>query len=556
MRVLASEELGVDLPVVSNENFTLRRSQRLGLGVLGLLLTALVVLLIRLVRFEPEHIILLVVVVLIILVSGSLVFSRLRVFRRISVQIEDERRRLEETGLALRRVDNELQSRIDKECTERANQEWVDSTVQAVLSSITGILSPDGIAESFAGGLGRSLGADIVFIYTFGEHQRPRMFRQWHRQSGIKFDGSIAGANESRLSVLMNKLWNTGRVITVNDSHLLDVLSDPVPELSANARERTRSWITVPLAEGTHVIGYAWIAMVESVRVWSAIEIVLAKSLAARVSNILIQRQMFDQMMQIAEHEAIVGRLAELDKVKNDFIENMNHELRTPLTSIIGYVEMIIGDVDSVAEPRLAESLAVVQRNALRLQNLIVNMMEISKTGLEHAPLDIATVDIGNMLGEAIKSMELGAEDSGVGLVLRLDSLPDELLIDGDFNRLQQVFVNLLSNAIKFTPRGGKVTVVARHDHNDGDYVEVTVRDTGIGISPDEFPNMFKRFFRASTATQASIPGFGIGLSLVHAIVSEHDGTITFESTVGKGTMFMVRLPARHSTIEPEDEFR
>ena len=136
---------------------------------------------------------------------------------------------------------------------------------------------------------------------------------------------------------------------------------------------------------------------------------------------------------------------------------------------------------------------------------------------------------------------------------MRLDSLPDELLIDGDSNRLQQVFVNLLSNAIKYTPRGGKVTVVARRvgAENESDHcVEVIITDTGIGIHPEEFPNMFKRFFRASTATQAAIPGFGIGLSLTHSIIGEHHGTITFDSVVGKGTVFTVRLPVRFATDE------
>ena len=144
--------------------------------------------------------------------------------------------------------------------------------------------------------------------------------------------------------------------------------------------------------------------------------------------------------------------------------------------------------------------------------------------------------------------MDLGAGDKGVGLTLRLDSPSGDLLIDGDLNRLQQVFVNILSNAIKYTPRGGAVTVVARRasTESEGDHcVEVTFTDTGIGIPLEEFPNMFKRFFRASTATQALIPGFGIGLSLTHSIVTEHHGTLTFDSVVGKGTVFTVRLPVR-----------
>jgi signal transduction histidine kinase len=180
-------------------------------------------------------------------------------------------------------------------------------------------------------------------------------------------------------------------------------------------------------------------------------------------------------------------------------------------------------------------------------------MMQASRTNFDDAPLVVSTVDVGHLLDDAVKSTELGAADCGIEVTLRLDSPASDLLIDGDANRLEQVFVNLLSNALKFTPRGGKVTVVARRAYTEGDCVEVKVADTGIGIPPEEFPNVFKRFFRASTATQATIPGFGIGLSLVQSIVQEHHGTITFDSTVGKGTVFTVTLPTRYISTKPSD---
>jgi len=282
-------------------------------------------------------------------------------------------------------------------------------------------------------------------------------------------------------------------------------------------------------------------------------EVEFVQKITSDSAQILASARMFNQAMQISEHAAVVNRLVELDNVKDDFIENMNHELRTPLTSIIGYMEMIIGDVDSRVEPQLASSLATVQRNALRLQVLIENMMQISKTEFDTPRLVVSKLDVGHLLGDVIKSMDLVAKDCGVEVTLRLDSPASDLLIDDDLNRLGQVFINLVSNAIKFTPREGKVSVVARRAFADGDYVEVTVTDTGIGIPSEEFPNMFKRFFRASTATQALIPGFGIGLSLVRSIVREHHGTITFDSTVGKGTVFTVRIPVRFIPTGPPD---
>jgi signal transduction histidine kinase len=337
----------------------------------------------------------------------------------------------------------------------------------------------------------------------------------------------------------------TSDVIVVNDSETIDALPYLYHELIPIKQVASRSWVLSMLGDVVRGLGYVWIGMSQDAREWSDAEIGFVRRIISDSSQILANAWMISQSMEIAANDAEVERLVELGKVKNSFIENMNHELRTPLTSIIGYLEVIMDDVDVGAEPELVSSLTAVQRNALRLQILIENMMQISKTDFEHVPLVVTTVDVGHLLGDVVSSLQLGAEDGGVVMSLRLDSPAGDLIIDGDVNQLEQVFVNLLSNAIKFTPRDGSVTVVARRVHADGDCVEVKVADTGIGIPAKEFPNVFQRFFRASTATQASIPGFGIGLSLVNSIVSEHNGTVAFDSTVGKGTVFTVTLPTR-----------
>ncbi len=268
----------------------------------------------------------------------------------------------------------------------------------------------------------------------------------------------------------------------------------------------------------------------------------------SRISRDITERKQQEETLQLN------ASLIEADKIKDAFIENMNHELRTPLTSIVGYMELIIGYVDSGVEPELASWLATVERNSLQLQILIENLTQVSKTDSKQVSLVIDTVNVGHLLDGVVKIVELSAGDCGVEVTLRLDSPASDLLIEGDANQLERVFVNLLHNAIKFTPREGKATIVARRAHTDGGYVEVTVTDTGIGISPDEFANVFKRFFRASTATQASIPGTGIGLWLAHSNVREHHGTVTFDSTVGKGTVFTVRLPVRFMPTGPPDQ--
>ena len=553
MGVIDSEDLDVDPPLVSNEDFALRRSQRIVLGVLGLLLTTLVVLLIRLVRFDREHNDLLVIVVLTILVSGSLVYSRLRVFRRIAVRIEIEKRKLEETDSALRRANVKLQTRIDNDRKEREEDQWVHATTRSITLQFKSTFIPEKIAEIVVEGLGRALGADIVIGFAVGELYLSEFSKQWNVRPEAKFDESLLKKYGSDMSALADRLWRERRVVVMNDSHLIDVSRGPISGFAAAARQRARSWVVAPISHGPEVLGLLLIAMQEDVRFWSAAEVKLIQDVAFESAYAYLNLQVFSQMAEIVKGDAELDRLAELDKVKNNFIENLNHELRSPLTSIIGYVDLMIGDVDPGLDSDLAASLATVQRNAIRLQSLIANITQNSQTNFENLPLDISTVDIGNLLGDACKSMNVAAADKGVELTIRLDSLLDKLLIDGDSNLLQQVFVNLLSNAIKYTPRGGTVTAIARHTHTDGDCVEVVFADSGIGIPSEEFPNIFTRFFRASNAAQALIPGFGIGLTLVHSIVTEHHGAITFVSTEDKGTVFTVRLPTRFVSTAPSD---
>lgn len=501
-----------------------------------------------------QYIIVLVVLALMALLAGYLEVARRRDHRMIRARAKCERRELERMQAALQQADFALASRLEKDRLDRLDREWIDSSVRSILAQMKGTVVGEEIAELLVEGLGRTLGADFVIFYSFGEFQNSRILKLWSQTPSVPIDLSRITSYEWRLMELAKRLEKRSHVIIVTDSHLLDVSRDPFPDLVTSSQEVARSWLMAPVGEAIHGLGYVWIGMAENPRIWLPKEVTFVQQVLAEAAPVVAHARIFHQAMRIAENDAEVNRLVELDKVKDDFIEDMNHELRTPLTSIIGYLEMIISDVDPGVESVLASSLAAVQRNAIRLQSLIENMMQVSKTNFHDVPLVVSTVDIGHLLGDAVKSMELAAADCGVEVTLRLDSPADDLIIDGDINQLEQVFVNLMSNALKFTPRGGKVSIVARRAHVAGDYVEVKVTDTGIGIPPKEFPNIFKRFFRASTATQAAIPGFGIGLSLVQSIVREHHGTVAFDSTVGKGTMFTVTLPARYISIRPSDE--
>ena len=476
-----------------------------------------------------------------------LVYLRTRLLLLVRNQLVTEREQLENMLVTHRQDSVSLATRIEQDRMDRIDRVWIDTEVRSILWKIQGTVIPDDISDLLIEGLGRTLKADFVIFDSFGKFQKGETWRQWSQTSATEIDFSRIAKYQSSLSDFTKRLDEGLHAVVVSDSHLIDVSRGSYPEIVAISKEVARSWVLVPVGEAMHELGHVWIGMVADVRDWSKAEVEFVQKITSDAAEILTHARMFRQSMQIAENDAEVSRLVELGKVRNDFIDNINHELRTPLTSIVGYVEVALGYVDSIAEPELASSLTVVQRNALRLQILIENMMQVSKGDFEHVPLTVATLDFGHLLGDIVNSLHLSAEAREVTVTLRLDSPEGDLILDGDSSRLEQVFVNLLSNAIKFTPRGGTVTIVARRSQSGGDVVEVKVKDTGIGIPAREFPNVFKRFFRASTATQASIPGFGIGLSLVQSIVREHRGTITFDSTVGKGTEFTVTLPAQHT---------
>lgn len=222
-------------------------------------------------------------------------------------------------------------------------------------------------------------------------------------------------------------------------------------------------------------------------------------------------------------------------QVKDEFVSSVSHELRTPLTAVVGYLEILAARTD--LPPEVTRQLGVVQRNALRLESLVSDLLHVGQAGEGGLALQRETVDLAALVHQAAEAVRPLAAEAGVTLDVdvpaRLDALIDE-------QRIRQVLDNLLSNAVKYTARGGSATVVARLG---AEAIELEVRDTGIGIAPDEVGHVFDRFFRGGDALEKHIPGTGLGLNIVSSIVAAHGGEVSLESDVGRGTTFQVTLP-------------
>lgn len=222
-------------------------------------------------------------------------------------------------------------------------------------------------------------------------------------------------------------------------------------------------------------------------------------------------------------------------EAKDEFVSTVSHELRTPLASIAGYLEVVLGREDLPAQA--AEHLRVVERNAVRLDRLVADLLATAQAGVGPVPLERAPADLAELVRQAVETAAPGAAARGVDLGWQG---PPCLAMTLDARRVGQVLDNLLSNALKHTASGGCVRVeLAR----EGDRAEVAVTDTGTGIPAADRDRLFDRFHRSRTSRDLAIPGVGLGLPIARDIITAHGGRIEVESEVGRGTTVRVRLP-------------
>jgi signal transduction histidine kinase len=236
-----------------------------------------------------------------------------------------------------------------------------------------------------------------------------------------------------------------------------------------------------------------------------------------------------------------VTEARQVDRIKDALVATVSHELRTPLTSIVGYLELLNAPEAGLSEES-ARYIEVVRRNAGRLQRMVEELLFLARVDAGGLSLEREDVDVVDLARSALGSATPAAEARDI--TLKFDG-PDSASTNADANRLGQVFDNLISNAIKFTPAGGRVTISV---NGDDDSIVASVSDTGCGIPEWEQPRLFERFFRSS-ATQ-EVPGTGLGLTIVRAIVESHGGSISCDSVEGKGTTFTFALPRAAETRE------
>lgn len=237
-----------------------------------------------------------------------------------------------------------------------------------------------------------------------------------------------------------------------------------------------------------------------------------------------------------------VSDIRRLERMRSEFVANVSHELKTPLAAVKGFAETLLGG--GVSDEKTARSfLQIIYDESERLNRLIGDILELSSIESKRVQMDYSPIHLQAFFETISEMMRTVAEKKRISLEL---DVPEELFMEGDEDKLRQIFMNLLSNAINYTQEGGRVKLTAReklHNGQSQDIVQFIVKDSGIGIPKKDLPRIFERFYRVDKARSRGSGGTGLGLSIVKHLVDMHHGRIDVESELGVGSSFIIELP-------------
>jgi len=233
------------------------------------------------------------------------------------------------------------------------------------------------------------------------------------------------------------------------------------------------------------------------------------------------------------------------DRMEDDFVANVTHEFRTPITSVKGYIDLLLmgtaGEVSASQKPLLQS----IKTDVDRLAALINDVLDLSRIDDATFEMSFKSVAVDRLFAGAADELQLKIDHAGRPMTVEVVPVDDMPPIRADLNRIQQIIRILLDNAFNYTPENGHIRLSATHDV-DTEEVILTVADDGRGMPEEMHPRVFERFFRGEDydAQIADTPGTGLGLAIAKSLTEAQNGSISFESKLGEGSTFYVRMPA------------
>jgi signal transduction histidine kinase len=267
-------------------------------------------------------------------------------------------------------------------------------------------------------------------------------------------------------------------------------------------------------------------------------EIALLKTFADQAAIAIQNARLFREIQEKS------AQLEVANKHKSDFLANMSHELRTPLNAIIGFSEALMDKMFGELNEKQLEYQKDIHESGKHLLSLINDILDLSKIEAGRMELELSSFHLPTAISNAVTLIRERAMRHGIALGMDIDQRLGDF--QADERKVKQVLLNLLSNAVKFTPDGGQVDVSAKLDT---DKVEIAVKDTGVGISPEDQASLFEEFKQLGKDSTRKAEGTGLGLALTKRLVELHGGRIAVDSAVGHGSTFRVILPS--ATLQP-----
>lgn len=258
-------------------------------------------------------------------------------------------------------------------------------------------------------------------------------------------------------------------------------------------------------------------------------------------------RQLEESEERNNKNNELLNLTLEYDKMKTEFFSNISHELKTPLNVILATIQLLKSQKGQVYQGlRENKYLKIMQQNCYRLLRLVNNLIDITKIDSNYYEIKLQNYNIVYLVEEITTSVADYA--MGKGITIIFDTNTEEKVVACDPDQIERIILNLLSNAIKFTPSGGNIWVTI---FDKGEKMEISIKDTGIGIPQDKQECIFNRFQQVDKSLTRQSEGSGIGLSLVKALVEKHNGKINLNSELGKGSEFTIEIPCNILT-EPD----
>jgi len=262
------------------------------------------------------------------------------------------------------------------------------------------------------------------------------------------------------------------------------------------------------------------------------------------------------------EHlERTNAELVRATRLKDEFLATMSHELRTPLNAILGMTECLQEEIFGDINPRQLKALKTINQSGTHLLNLINDILDLSKITAEKLELTLVSTNIIQLCYECLQMLQPQAQKKRIQFQTSFPNQLPSLMMDT--NRIKQVLINLLSNAVKFTPDGGQVSLYVEGKtspepttNSPQSFLRITIKDTGIGILPEDIEKIFQPFIQIDSALNRKYEGTGLGLALVKKIVELHHGFVQVNSEVGTGSSFTINLPWLTETSNPSGELR